>query len=295
MVDAQPAGVPQGRPQGLNERPVSRRAELVRNERRQAPILPLPVIYVRRGADRASLRVEVCARPTRRPRRGRRQSPGLARSPYRPGSAPIAGRAAIAAIDGSDADRGCSQQRLRRPVRRRRAAWPARCAPIGAVVLGQDAVRGKLLQVAAALAAEAIKRGVEFATSPDLFERLHLQAEDHVTVNHAVVVQCPTRCGQRFQFGAECSAARHFFNTQVEWAKEPAAAGIVRARLLRNDWGRGGDRVDQHQAGALAFRPLGQAPQIGQIAKPPACLRASGIKLSAHPKAPRAATGNGPA
>ena len=196
VVDPQPSGMPQLRPDGIDERPVAGLPEPMRDEGREPPLLACGGEAVGRRADRRAERerrlpvprVEAAGIDADRHvgdaghgRRGRRELP--IEAPLDPG------------VECDAIGRLSRDPRRPRPVGVPQVGRPR--LPAGSMTLGQDTESAPALERVALRPPPRLEGGtVRDAGAPDPPERLPLQRPDACAVDRAAVVERATRSRQ---------------------------------------------------------------------------------------------------
>ena len=291
MVDAQPAGVAEGGPDGLHERPVAGGPQPPRVERGQAPVLAPGVELVGRGADGhvegedvlpqpgvGAARVDPHRQVVHHRHAGRRRRLQLeVDQPLQP------------LVEPDPVGMGPAVGRHLGPVGVAELLRPR--LPVAAVLLDQGAEGGVGVEGVALRLPPAVEVGVAGEGVPHLAEGVELEPPHRVPVDQPLPVEGPAGGGQLVEAVAEGGAGTgHVLHPQVERVAEPAAAREVGAGRLGEPGGGGVERVDQDQARAqLGGRPRGQLTEVGQVAHPPAGRRPHGVEL--HRPPPRGVAG----
>ena len=108
--------------------------------------------------------------------------------------------------------------------------------------------------------------------------------EDPVPIQSRQGIQPAGLGGQLGQLRPQPLGPGDVFDAKIERIAKSPRGGIVRAGPLRHDGGGRTERIDEHHAGPQSGRPLGQPPQVGQVADAPALPRPRAVKL--HGPAP---------
>ncbi len=166
--------------------------------------------------------------------------------------------------------------------------------PVGAELLGQYAKCGEALQRGPLLAAKggelvphpcpSPSGTCRSAFAPDRPQGLLLDVEDPVPVQARQGIQPAGLGGQLGELRPQPLAPRDIFDAKIERIAKSPRGGIVGAGPLGHDGGGRTERIDLHHAGPQSGRPLGQPPQVGQVADAPALPRPRAVKL--HGPAP---------
>ena len=263
-----PPACAQHRADGLDERPVARRAQAPRDERRQPPVLAAGVELVGRAR-----------RPTRRAAMQSCQHQASAPATSRPigrswttrsraTRAPAARRSATASRRGS----GCA--RVARPRKRATAAPSGRRSRRASCASPCRAARPARSRWRSRSSASPCRRGTQSKPcSPreageERLQRLHLEAEDRVAIDARLGVERAARVGQavarvrRQSPQPGSSSMRRYSGLRIAPARR-----VIRARLDRGDRRRRGQRVDHQHAARRGC--ASSAPRRARSARSP--------------------------
>ena len=287
VVDPDAAGGPQAGPHGADPGVVAVLTQAPGVERRKAPVLPLAVEVVRRGAD---------PHPERH---GVLPQPGV-------GAAGVDAHGQV--LHQVEAGAGRGQLRLGQPLQpavvpdsvgvlggeaghRRRVGPAVLLRPVdpgAGEPLGHGAVGGEVAEGLAVLVRGRCRspdRRPSPEPLPEVLERGSLQLPHPPAVDAAVGVERPALGGQGGQIEsvvAGLGGSGDVLDPEVERVPETPARRVVRTRL--REVGDGGvQRIEQAHAGAEAARPRRQAAQIGEVADPPRLPGPGGVELRRPP------------